>query len=233
MSRAERLLELMQLLRNHRYPVTAQQLSSQLNISTRTLYRDIATLQQQGAEITGEAGLGYVLRPGFTLPPLMFTPQEIAALVLGSRWVARRTDAELASAAENALSKIASVLPPALRSQLELSPLMVGPATFPLNASLDVSGLIAAIDRQQIVQLDYLDAKQETTRRRVWPLAIGWFDHAQILAAWCELREDFRHFRLDRIATLDISASRYPQSRTLLLKTWREKHNIPDQSLGC
>lgn len=232
MSRAQRLLDLLQLLRNHRYPVTAQQLASQLNISTRTLYRDIATLQQQGAEIVGEAGLGYVLRAGYTLPPLMFSAQELSALVLGSRWVAKRTDPQLAAAAETALSKIAGVLPAALRQQLDLSALLVGPGTVAHHVLPELASLRDAIERQFIVQLDYQDAEQSSSSRRVWPLAIAWFDQVQMLAAWCELREDFRHFRFDRITRLEISDQRFLQNRARLLKAWREKNNIPDQRLG-
>src|SRR5512147_1692487 len=110
MSRAARLLDLMERLRRHRAPVSARALSRELGVSIRTLYRDIATLQAQGADIQGEPGLGYVLRPGFTLPPLMFSPEEIEALVLGSRWVVARADARLAAAAENAVAKIRAVL---------------------------------------------------------------------------------------------------------------------------
>src|SRR5690606_491436 len=110
MSRAARLLDLIQLLRNRRVPVTGPALAAELGVSIRTLYRDIATLQAQGADIQGEPGLGYVLRPGFTLPPLMFSADEIEALVLGSRWVAKRAaDERLAAAASNALSKISAV----------------------------------------------------------------------------------------------------------------------------
>src|SRR5215472_5836791 len=119
MSRAERLLDLMQALRLRRRPVAGQALAAELGVSLRTLYRDIAALQAQGAWIEGEAGLGYVLRPGFMLPPLMFSEDEIAALVLGSRWVAERGDAELALAARHALAKIAAVLPADLRPELD------------------------------------------------------------------------------------------------------------------
>lgn len=127
MSRTERLFDLMQILRRHRYPVTGQALAQEMKVSMRTLYRDIATLQQQGAEIVGEAGVGYVLRPGFMLPPLMFSQQEIEALVLGMRWVGRRGDSQLAGAANNALAKIADVLPATLRDELEASTLLIGP----------------------------------------------------------------------------------------------------------
>src|SRR6478672_2616585 len=111
MSRTSRLLDLLELLRRHRSPVRGPALADQLGISIRTLYRDIATLQAQGADIQGEPGLGYVLRPGFMLPPLMFTREEIEALVLGSRWVAIRGDARLGAAADNAVAKIRAVLP--------------------------------------------------------------------------------------------------------------------------
>lgn len=125
MSRAERLLDLIQLLRRYRYPVSGAALAAELGISVRTVYRDIATLQAQGAEIAGEAGVGYVLRPGFLLPPLMFSEEEIEALVLGSRWVAERADNRLGAAARNALVKIGAVLPSDLRDTLNASALMV------------------------------------------------------------------------------------------------------------
>src|SRR5579859_902853 len=126
MARAKRLLDLIEILRRHRYPVTGAALADELRISLRTLYRDIATLQEQGADIEGEPGLGYVLRPGFMLPPLMFSEEEIEALVLGSRWVVDRGDARLAAAARDALAKIAAVLPQDLREALDTSTLLVG-----------------------------------------------------------------------------------------------------------
>jgi biotin operon repressor len=128
MSRAARLLQLMQVLRRHRYPVSGASLASELGISLRTLYRDIVSLQAQGARIDGEAGVGYVLRPGFMLPPLMFSQEEIEALVLGSRWVADRADSRLGDAARNAIAKISAVLPDDLRLELDTSALLVGPA---------------------------------------------------------------------------------------------------------
>ena len=127
MSRAERLLELIQILRRHRRPVSGRMLAAELGVSLRTLYRDIGALQAQGAGIDGEAGVGYILRPGFMLPPLMFSEDEIEALVLGSRWVADRGDARLGAAARNALAKIAAVLPADLRDELDASALLVGP----------------------------------------------------------------------------------------------------------
>jgi biotin operon repressor len=127
MSRAQRLLDLIQALRGYRRPVSGATLAEALGISLRTLYRDIETLNAQGAHIDGEAGVGYVLRPGFMLPPLMFSEEEIEAIVLGSRWVANRADAELGAAARNALAKIAAVLPQDLKISLDTSSLLVGP----------------------------------------------------------------------------------------------------------
>ncbi len=125
MSRTQRLFDLIQTLRRYRYPVSGKRLAEALGISLRTLYRDIATLQAQGASIEGEPGIGYILRPGFMLPPLMFSEEEIEALVLGSRWVARRTDKTLGLAATNVLAKIAAVLPEDLKHQLDFSGLLI------------------------------------------------------------------------------------------------------------
>lgn len=129
LSRAQRLLNLIQILRSHRFPVKGAQLAEDLGISLRTLYRDIATLQTQGARIEGEPGLGYILRPGFMLPPLMFTEEEIEAIVLGSRWVAARADDGLRTGAKSALNKIAAVLPPDRRDELDATALLIGPAS--------------------------------------------------------------------------------------------------------
>jgi len=118
LSKTQRLFDLIQILRRNRYPVSGKKLAEELEVSLRTVYRDIVTLQRQGASIEGEPGLGYVLRPGFMLPPLMFSEEEIEALVLGSRWVARRTDKTLRLAATHVLAKISAVLPEDLRHQL-------------------------------------------------------------------------------------------------------------------
>jgi len=194
------------------------------------VYRDIGTLQGQGASIEGEPGLGYVLRPGFMLPPLMFSEEEIEALVLGSRWVARRTDKKLRSAATNVLAKIAAVLPDDLRKQLELSGLFIGPAKNTIEHDDEKEALIRhAIRREYKLQMSYIDVKQEESQRIIWPLAIGFFEEIHVIIAWCELRENFRHFRSDRIGHLTQLETRYPQRRQALLKKWREIHHIPEQ----
>ena len=230
MSRTQRLFDLIQIMRRHRYPVSGKQLADELSISLRTLYRDIATLQAQGASIEGEPGVGYVLQPGFMLPPLMFSEEEIEALVLGSRWVARRADKKLSLAATNVLAKIAAVLPTDLRQQLQFSGLLIGPARTAIANNDDAEALIRqAIRKEHKLQITYLDVKKDESQRTIWPLALGFFEEVHVIIAWCELRADFRHFRTDRIIQLLSLKTRYPKQRQILLKQWREIHNIPEQ----
>jgi len=229
MSRAERLLDLIQILRRHRQPVSGQALAAELGVSLRTLYRDIASLQAQGAGIEGEAGVGYILKPGFMLPPLMFTEEEIEALVLGSRWVAERGDTGLGAAAGNALSKIAAVLPGDLREALDASTLLVGPGETVAAGDAELATIRQAIRREQKLRIRYRDRHGEQSRRTIWPFAVGFFDRARVVAAWCELRHGYRHFRTDRIAALTLTERRYPRRRQALLKEWRALEDIPPQ----
>jgi predicted DNA-binding transcriptional regulator YafY len=220
MSRSERLLDLIQALRRHRRPVSGRALADELGISIRTLYRDIATLQGQGAPIEGEAGLGYVLRPGFMLPPLMFSDEEIEAIVLGSRWVAKQPDSRLSKAAADAVAKIAAVLPDDLRDALDASTLLVGPVVG-ATENVDLATLRKAIRSERKLTMSYEDNNGARSQRTVWPFALGFFDKVRVLVAWCEMRQDFRHFRTDRIAALTATDERYPRRRQALLKEWR------------
>jgi predicted DNA-binding transcriptional regulator YafY len=227
MARARRLLDLIELLRRHRYPVTGAALAEELRISLRTLYRDIAVLQEQGADIEGEPGLGYVLRPGFMLPPLMFSEEEIEALVLGSRWVADRTaDERLSAAARNAVAKIAAVLPPDLRDTLDATALMVGPRAAPTAGETGLPTIRQAIRDERKIIIAYQDAEGTPSSRVVWPFAVAFFENARIVCGWCEMREDYRHFRVDRIVTLTATEQRYPRRRHALMKEWRETLNM-------
>lgn len=205
-------------------------MAEELDISLRTLYRDIATLQTQGALIEGEPGVGYRLRPGFMLPPLMFSEEEIEALVLGSRWVARRTDKKLRLAATTVLAKISAVLPEDLRHQLEYSGLLIGPVKTAIEHDDEKEALIRhAIRKEHKLQITYMDVKSNASQRHIWPLALGFFEEIHVVVAWCELRLDFRHFRTDRIANLIPLKTGYPQRRQTLLKKWHEIHHIPEQ----
>jgi predicted DNA-binding transcriptional regulator YafY len=222
-SRTERLLELLQILRRHRAPVSGHTLAGELGISIRTLYRDIATLQGQGAEIEGEPGLGYVLRPGFMLPPLMFSIDEIEALLLGAQWVGRQTDdARLSRAAGNALSKIGAVLPDELRREIDAGTLVVGGRRAAAGA-VDPSLLRDAIRKEVKLRIGYRDDAGHETERVIWPFVIGFFEQHKVVGAWCELRQDYRHFRIDRIASLAATGERSPRRRHAMLKEWRER----------
>jgi predicted DNA-binding transcriptional regulator YafY len=225
-SRAQRLLDLIQVLRRHRYPVSGATLARELGVSLRTLYRDVETLTAQGARIDGEPGVGYVLRPGFMLPPLMFSEDEIEALVLGSRWVAERADAPLSKAAHNALAKIVAVLPDDMREDVAASGLLVGPGEPIAAGDVELPAIRQAIRKERKLRISYVDRNDARTRRTVWPFALGFFDRVRVVAAWCELRQSYRHFRTDRIAALEVSEKRYPRRRQALLKEWREVEGI-------
>ena len=226
MSRSQRLLKLIHLLRSYRYPAPGYQLADTLGISLRTLYRDIASLQEQGASIEGEPGLGYVLKPGFMLPPLMFTEEELEALVLGSRWVASRTDSDLSDSARSALVKIASVLPEDLQHALDDNTLFIAPSREAVTEPPEFPLIRQAIRAEQKITIRYLDLKERQSSRTIWPFALGYFDSVRVLVGWCELRQSFRHFRTDRILQLALSEERYPRRRRHLLSEWRKAEGI-------
>jgi predicted DNA-binding transcriptional regulator YafY len=204
--------------------MTGPDLAAKLGISLRTLYRDIATLQDQGADIRGEPGLGYVLRPGFTLPPLMFSFDEIEALALGARWVAARGDTKLSADADSAVAKIRAVLPPDRRDAIDSASLTVPGRDD--AAPVDLSLVRTAIRQGNKLEIAYRDAAGVATRRTIWPLLVGFFERALVVAAWCELREDYRGFRVDRIEEAVATGVPVPRARAGMLKEWREKQGI-------
>jgi predicted DNA-binding transcriptional regulator YafY len=229
MSRAQRLLDLIQQLRGYRRPVSGAVLAEALGISLRTLYRDIDTLNGQGAHIDGEPGVGYVLRPGFMLPPLMFSEEEIEAIVLGSRWVADRADAALSVAARSALAKIAAVLPQDLKTSLDTSSLLVGPGEAIAAGDARLPAIREAIRHERKLRIGYVDRRGRNSSRIIWPFALAFFDRVRVVVAWCESREGFRHFRTDRISKVRLVGGRYPRRRQALLKDWRATEGIPEQ----
>ncbi|CDG80960.1 helix-turn-helix transcriptional regulator [Janthinobacterium agaricidamnosum] len=231
MSRAGRLFLLMDALRGNRRPVTAACLARQLGVSERTIYRDIQTLSELGAPVEGEAGIGYLLRTGFFLPPLMFGADEIEALVLGARWVRRQGDAGLAQAASNALAKIAAASPKDLRDNMAETSLWV-PLCMSGEDSHDVfvQPTREAIRYQHKLRIAYRDEKGDSSERIVWPFALAFFDGKRLLAAWCEMRAAIRHFRVDRIAAAASTGERYPTRRHDLLKVWRAENGIHEDS---
>ncbi len=229
MSRAQRLLDLIQVLRQHRRAVAGAVLAEELGVSLRTVYRDIETLKAQGAHIEGEAGVGYVLRPGFMLPPLMFSEEEIEALVLGSRWVSERADGLLGKAARNVLAKIGAVLPDDLKAGIEASGLLIGPGEPIAARDGELAAIRQAIRCEHKIELAYADEQGNATDRIVWPIALAFYDRVRVLVAWCELRAGYRHFRIDRIASLKCESARYPARRARLLKEWHAAQSVPEQ----
>ena len=205
--------------------VPAHELAAELGISVRTLYRDVATLVAQGAPIEGAAGLGYVLRPGYTLPPLMFSDEELDALILGLRLVRARTDPALGTAADDALAKIVAVLPAERDPAVESSGLLAGPSHG--QAAPILTTIRAATRAECKLRLRYTDKRGAQSDRTVWPVAVGFFDTAAVLVAWCELRAAFRHFRLDLIAEADVLPERYGTHRRVLLANWRSRRQPP------
>ncbi|ARN81345.1 helix-turn-helix transcriptional regulator [Methylocystis bryophila] len=231
MSRSHRLLRLIEVLRRHRRPVSGAKLAFELEVSLRSIYRDVATLRAQGADIEGEAGVGYILRPGFLLPPLMFSEEEIEAVVLGASWVSSRADAPLGSAARNALAKIAAVLPPDLRIDFEATSLLIGPSTAPKDHSPHLPSLRRAVRAERKIVIRYRDEKGQDSERTLWPIALVFFDDCRIVVAWCELRKEFRHFRSDRIISIQETETRYPKRRRSLVREWRAAQGISSEDL--
>ncbi|KWV41871.1 DNA-binding protein [Rhizobium altiplani] len=220
MSKSNRLFDLLQVLRRRNGPVPGTDLAREAGVSLRTIYRDIATLQAMGADIEGEPGFGYILKPGFLLPPLMFTQEELHALTLGAQWVSRQTDDGLALAAQNAIGKIGSVLPSELRPLLTDNAFHVGRAR-PQSAAVDLGLLRQAMREQFKLYVAYRDPTGAQTQRIIWPIMLGFIEANRFVAGWCELRKDFRTFRVDRIERLELIEERYPGRRRDLAKRWR------------
>lgn len=222
MDKTERLFSIMDALRRHRRPVTAASLAQDQGVSVRTLYRDIQTLIGLGAPIDGEAGVGYMLKPGFFLPPLMFTPEELEALVLGARWVEAQPDDDLGAAARNALAKIATASPEDLRDRIgdtALWPIPVWGERRPVPVLGDIR---RAMREEKAVEIQYEDVEGRATSRIIWPVGIAFYQGKQTIAAWCLLRQDFRNFRTDRILSLATRAERYGKRRAILEREWRK-----------
>jgi len=229
MSRADRLLRLVQLLRRYRAPVSAAVLAEELEVSVRSVYRDVQTLRDQGAVIEGEAGVGYLLKPGFLLPPLMFTDEELEAITLGLRLSAEHGDEALGRAAAEVVAKLRAVLPKDLRALLESTGLLAGPARERPAEQVDLSEVRRALRRQRKAEIDYVDQRGAFSTRTIWPLAVGFFERARVVVAWCEQRQDFRSFRTDRIRRWLTLSADLPRARSVLLREWREREKIPAQ----
>lgn len=209
MRKSERLFKLVTLLQGRRTAITGQALAEKLGVGVRTVYRDIQALVLSGVPIDGEAGVGYRLRKGFDLPPLMFEMDEVTALLAGNRMVQAWTDPELAEAARRAEAKILAVLTPAMLNEISRLPYRVPIYS---NPERETHGLLRkACELRLKVKIAYRDMKEQDTERTLWPLGMmGWGDHWTLLA-WCEMRDEYRNFRFDRIQHIVLLPEHYPQ----------------------
>jgi predicted DNA-binding transcriptional regulator YafY len=205
MRRADRLLQIVQILRRHGRPVTASALAEEVEVATRTVYRDIAALQAARVPVEGEAGVGYMLRPGYDLPPLMFTAEEVDAVALGARMVVERGDFELARAARDVLAKVEAVVPRTVADQWWKAALLV---PHPLEDGVSFGRFVPMI-RQAVrasrkLRISYIDANASRSERTIWPLGLYLFSHVTLVCAWCELRDGYRAFRSERIEDCEL-----------------------------
>ena len=220
MTRSERLLAIVQTMRGRHVSVTAAALASEFVVSERTIYRDIAVLVSRGAVIEGAAGFGYMLKPGNFLPPMTFAPDEADAIVLGLRYVMRRGDAALSDGARSAMAKIAEVMPDDAANRAHSNGLVVGPAGS--QEGEVIATIRSAIRLGRKLTFAYTDAEGRSSSRIVWPVVLGFFDNVEMLAAWCETRGAFRHFRTDRIQGEQMTDQPIPLGSNRLMSSYRE-----------
>ena len=227
MSKSNRMFEIIQLLRSAREPMTANELADTLEVVPRTIYRDIAALQATRVPIEGAAGIGYVMRPGFDLPPLIFTTEEVEAIVVGLALLRRTGDVGLQKAADGVSNKIAQVLPDDRHRDLTGQPLYVSGWGAGAPKRVDLRALRRAIRKEEKLPIAYDDAESRHTERTVKPLALLYYIEVIVLAAWCELREAFRHFRADRIVACSATGEGFPGEGDKLRAIWRQQYQLP------
>ncbi|MBZ6074950.1 helix-turn-helix transcriptional regulator [Microvirga puerhi] len=199
MRKASRLFEIVQILRLASQPVTAAQIADTLNVTSRSIYRDIAALQAMGVPIQGGRGIGYRLKPGFDMPPLMFSIDETEAIVLALALLERTGDVGLRASAKSVGQKIASAMPPPLRQILARSALHAWGTIAPSPPGIDLAMVRAAIREERKIEIAYRDVQDRLTRRTICPIALIYYSEAANIIAWCELRQDLRQFRAERV----------------------------------
>jgi predicted DNA-binding transcriptional regulator YafY len=234
MRRADRLFQIIQILRRSTRPVTAAALADELEVSKRTVYRDISDLVGQRVPIEGEAGLGYLLAADYDMPPLMLAPDELEAVVLGAQWVSGHSDKALANAARDVVAKIAAVVPERLRPFIVEPSVGARPTDGEPEERVDAALLRSAIRNGVKLRLRYCSEAGEETERRMWPVILGYAETSRLLVAWCELRQGFRHFRTDRIVAaemLDEPIGLRPGELRRRWQRWREEQVRPSPGL--
>lgn len=220
MRKASRLFEIIQILRLSRRVVTAAEIAEQLEVTPRSIYRDIAALQAMRVPIEGERGLGYILRPGFDLPPLMFSVEETEAIVLGLALLERTADTALKQAARRVNAKIAAAVPEPLRQVLQGNALQAWGSVAPAPEGIDLAMVRAAIRDERKLLLDYRDEWGNATERTVRPLALVYYSATAVIVAWCELREAIRNFRTDRVEDCQPLEAFFPGEGNRLRDLW-------------
>jgi predicted DNA-binding transcriptional regulator YafY len=220
MPRSDRLFDIIQALRSARKPMTAAALAEELEVTPRTVYRDIATLQARRVPIEGAAGVGYVLRKGFDLPPLMFTIDEVEAIAVGARLLKRVKDPALQHAADSVLAKVSVVVPEGLRPHIADAHVYVSPGMAADAKGADLAEIRAAIRDSRKLFIGYADGQGRRTNRVIWPIAMAYYVDATLVGAWCELRLDYRNFRIERIQSSKVLRERFDQQGGKLFREW-------------
>jgi len=226
MRRADRLFHIIQILRRTSKPVTAHAMAIELEVTERTIYRDVAALQSRRVPIEGEAGVGYLLRSGFDLPPMMFSEDELEALLLGARIVQSWADPGLATAAADVLGKIEAVLPRGLQPLLTTKSLGAPESTKKPDVHVDMGIVRRCIREKKKLQIDYADVEGRETTRTIWPLCLTFWGVVWMVAGWCEMREDFRAFRPDRITEIRPLGERFPDTPGRTLMDYLKKEGV-------
>jgi predicted DNA-binding transcriptional regulator YafY len=231
MRRADRLFELIQILRRARTTLTAAQLAERLEVTPRTVYRDMAALIAMRVPVEGATGVGYIMRPGYDLPPLMFDHEEIEAIVVGLELLRRTGDKGLQAAAKRVTAKIADVLPDPREADMADGRFVVSRFGAPDPGAADMGMLRAAVRGDRQLAIDYRDEKGDASHRTVLPLAVIYYTEVTVLAAWCELRHGFRHFRADRIITCQETGETFSDRAEDLRRDWNEQLIMPHDAV--
>lgn len=232
MRKASRLFEIIQILRLAAHPITALEISEKLEVSERSIYRDIAALQAMRVPIEGERGIGYILRPGFHLPPLMFTPEETEAIVLGMALTRRTADPELREASVRVLDKIAAALPAPLKEAVVSRSLYAWGRVAEPPEAIDFSVIRRAIRDEEKLEIDYVNEKGEATTRLIRPIAVIYYAETAVIVGWCELRDDIRNFRADRVSACRATGTHFRHEGDRLRKLWVAGWDSSGQSAG-
>jgi len=228
MSATSRLFSIIQTLRTAKRPITARQLCDQLEVSLRTIYRDVAELQAQNVPVEGEAGIGYVLRKGYDMPPLMLTPDELEAALLGAQWVSERGDTKLANGANSLVEKLNDVIPRHLKQFIDSS-VVAAPCLTPTTPdNVDPERLRAVMRLRKKIEIEYVDGAGRISKRTIWPFMLAYLEASKLVVAWCEKRKGFRNFRTDRIMQMNVLDEKFPMTtERLKLDWWEEEKDKP------